>query len=151
MTHLFVLWLALFTAQATTPVTQPAAPPPDQTAPTEALSPNPSFSGLADPVSNLIPPKILYQPPPKFSEIARQQKITGIVTVSIIVDTEGNPKNVHVVKSIADTVGENQREAALTLDQAAVDAVKQYKFAPATKDGVPVAVYLNIQVSFGIH
>jgi len=151
MTHLFVLWLALFTAQATTPATQTAAPAPDQAAPAEPPNPNPSLSGLFDAVSDLIPPKILYQPPPKYSEIARQQKINGIVTLSLVVDTEGNTRNVKVIKSIADTVGENQRAAALTLDQAAVDAVKQYKFSPATKNGVPVAIYLNIQVNFELH
>jgi protein TonB len=151
MTHLFVLWLALFAAQATTPVTQPAAPAPDQAAPAEPLSPNPNFSGLYEASSDVTPPRILYQPEPQYSEIARQQKINGTVTVFLIVDTEGNPRNVKVIKSIADTVGENQRAAALTLDQAAVDAVKQYKFAPAAKDGVPVEVYLNVKVNFEIH
>ena len=130
MTHLFVLWLALFSAQPAQPV--PTSTTPNRTAQIEPPNPNPSFSGFADPVSDIIPPKLLYQPPPKYSEIARQQKISGIVTVSLIVDTEGNTRNVKVIKSIADTVGENQRAAALTLDQAAVDAVMQYQFSPAT-------------------
>jgi protein TonB len=144
MTPLLALWLALLAPLATAPATNNAAP-------AEPPSPNPSLSGLYEGSSDVIQPKILYAPKPQFSEAARQQKISGTVTVSLIVDTEGNPKNVHVIKSIADTVGENQREAALTLDQAAIDTVKQYKFAPATRDGVPVAVYLNVQVNFQLH
>jgi protein TonB len=124
--------------------------PPHQTTPAILPSLNPDASGIYVVGDGVTPPKVLSQPPPKFSEIARQQKISGIVTLSLIVDKEGNPVNVHVIKSIADTVGVSQREAALTLDQAAVDAVRQYKFSPATKNGVPVAVYLNVNVNFEI-
>ena len=98
------------------------------------------------------PPKALYQPEPKFSQLARKQKLSGVATVQLIVDTQGNPANVHIAKSIADTVGKNKKKqaAALSLDQAALDAVKQYKFAPATWHGKPVAVYLNVEVNFQI-
>ncbi len=41
--------------------------------------------------------------------------------------------------------------AAASLDQTAVDTVKQYKFKPAMKDGKPVAVYLNVEVDFQIY
>jgi protein TonB len=51
---------------------------------------------------------------------------------------------------MADTVDQKHREAALSLDQAALDAVKQYKFTPATLHGKPVAVYLNVEVNFQI-
>ncbi|HUD22871.1 MAG TPA: energy transducer TonB [Acidobacteriaceae bacterium] len=149
--HFFVLWLALFTAQATTPATQPTATAPSQAPPTESSNPNTNFSDLFDAVSDLIPPKILYQPPPKYSEIARQQKINGIATVSLIINVKGRPENVHITKSIADTVDPKQQAAALSLNQAVVDAVKKYKFSPAMKDGKPVAVYLNVEVNFEIH
>jgi len=96
-------------------------------------------------------PKILYQPEPQYTAIARQQRITGVVTVSIIVDAQGNTENVHIVKSIADTVDSKHRAAALTLDQAAIDTVKKYKFKPAMKDGKPVPVMLNVMVNFDIY
>jgi TonB family protein len=73
------------------------------------------------------------------------------VTVSFIVDAQGNTQNVRVVHSIADTVDSKHRDAALTLDQAAVDTVLKYKFTPAMLDGRPVAVYLNVKVNFQIH
>jgi len=177
MTHLFVLCFALFAAQATTPATpppseppaaqptqqptQPAQPPsptaptiatPDQAAPVEQPSPNPDVSVIHQIGGGVTPPKALSMPEPQFSIIARKQKVSGIATVQLIVDAQGNPANVHIVKSIADTVGNNKKKqaAALSLDQAAVDAVKLYKFAPATVHGKPVPVYLNVQVNFEI-
>ena len=166
MTHLVVLWLALFAAQAPTPATPPPSQPPatqpaqppapttpatDQAAPAKPPCRNPDASGNYNVGCGVIPPKILSHPPPKYSEIARQQKINGIVSLSFLVNAQGNPENVQVIKSIADTVGVSQRAAALTLDQAAVDAVRQYKFSPGTKNGVPVAVYLNVEVNFQIY
>ena len=61
------------------------------------------------------------------------------MTVNLIVDEKGNPKNVRVV-----------RGAGMGLDQKAVDAVKQYKFKAAMEGGRPVAVELNIEVNFQI-
>jgi protein TonB len=168
MTHLFVLWLALFAAQATTPVTpppsepptaQPAQPPasvtpttptPDQAAPANPPSPNPDVSVIHQVGGGVTPPKVLSMPEPQFSQLARKQKVSGVATVQLIVDAQGNPANVHITKSIADTVGKNKKKqaAALSLDQAALDAVKQYKFAPATLHGKPVAVYMNVEVNF---
>jgi protein TonB len=76
----------------------------------------------------------------------------GVVTVSIIIDAEGKPQNVHVVHSIADNLLDKYYQAAaLALDQAALDVVKKYKFAPAMKDGKPVPVYLNVEVNFRIY
>jgi len=115
----------------------------------EPSSPNSNISGMHQ--GGVAGPKILYQPEPQFSEIARQQKINGTVTVSFIVDAQGNTQNVRVVHSIADTVDSKHRDAALTLDQAAVDTVLKYKFTPAMLDGRPVAVYLNVKVNFQIH
>jgi len=43
-----------------------------------------------------------------------------------------------------------QRPAGLGLDEKAVDAVRQYRFKPATKDGRPVKVELSIEVRFEI-
>jgi protein TonB len=111
-------------------------------------SPNPDSSKTNQSGGKVTPPRIIYQPNPVFSMEAELQNITGVTVVQIIVNTEGKPENVHVTKSIADTVDSKHRAAALTLDQKAVDAVKQYRFKPAMQDGKPVAVYLNVNVNF---
>jgi len=160
MTHLFILWLALFAAQAPTPAAPSTQPPaaqpaqpasattPNQAAPAEPPSPNPDVSVIHQVGGGVTPPKALSIPEPSFTPLARKQRVSGIVTVQLIVDAQGNPQYVHVSKSLADSVDQKHREAALSLDQAALDAVKQYKFAPATIDGKPVAVYLNVEVNF---
>ena len=163
MPHLFVLWLALFAAQATTPATPPPSEPPaaqpaqqpapatpttDQAAPAKPPCRNPDASGNYHVGCGVSSPRPIYQSQPEYTDIARQQNINGIVTLSFLVDVQGNPQNVHVIKSIAGTVDTYRRAAALTLDQRAIDAVKQYKFKPAMKDGKPVAVILNVQVNF---
>jgi protein TonB len=110
-------------------------------------SPNPNASGL-QPIKGLKGPVCIYQPEPVFPKEARKVPISGVTTVSMIVSVEGVPENIHIAKSLADMVDQKYRAAALLLDQAALDAVKKYKFKPATKDGKPVAVYLNVEVNF---
>jgi len=63
----------------------------------------------------------------------------GVVTVSIIVDTNGRPQNVHVTRGVG-----------MGLDEKAMEAVRQYRFKPARENGKPVAVYLNVEVNFEI-
>jgi TonB family protein len=84
-------------------------------------------------------PILSYAPEPGYSPEAKAAKFEGVVMVSIIVDKNGIPQNVHVTRGVG-----------LGLDEKAVDAVKQYKFKPATENGKPVAVYLNVEVNFEI-
>jgi len=81
----------------------------------------------------------IYQPMPEFSEEARRAKFQGVVTVSLIVDAQGRPQNVHVARGVG-----------MGLDEKAIDAVEQYRFKPAKQNGKPVAAYLNVQISFDI-
>jgi len=85
------------------------------------------------------PPAVLFAPEPQFSEEARQAKVGGNVLVYLQVDENGNPKNVRVLRGVG-----------MGLDQKAVEAVKRYKFRPATQDGHPVTVEMNVQVNFQI-
>lgn len=63
--------------------------------------------------------------------------VTGTVQVTIWVDRNGNPSHVHVT-----------RGPSMGLDEKAVQAVRQYKYKPAMKDGKPVMVELNVEVKF---
>jgi TonB family protein len=58
----------------------------------------------------------------------------------MIVGTDGNPRDIKVVKSLGNA-----------LDEKAMNAVKTWKFEPATKDGVPVAVQIRIEVDFRLY
>ena len=84
-------------------------------------------------------PVVIFQVDPEFSEEARRAKFMGVVLVNLIVDPQGRPVNVHVLRGVG-----------MGLDGKAVDAVKQYKFKPAMENGKPVAVELNVEVNFQI-
>jgi protein TonB len=84
-------------------------------------------------------PVLLYQPEPEFSEEARKAKVAGDVIVSIQVDPTGRPIHVHIARGIG-----------MGLDEKALEAVRQYKFKPAMKDGKPVTVEMNVDVNFQI-
>ncbi len=137
------LLLALLPPQA-----NPSSPP-------QSSTPRP---GLTTPVQsdnhlpkNCSPPSISYQVEPEFTLEAKKAKVLGaIILVGLIVDVQGNPVNVHIAKSLASTVKKKQQAVALTLDQRAVDAVKQYRFKPAICNGRPVPVELNVEVNFQI-
>jgi TonB family protein len=85
------------------------------------------------------PPKVLFAPDPEFSEEARQQKFSGDVQVSLLVDEQGKPQGISI-----------ERPAGLGLDEKAVEAVSRYRFHPAMRNGVPVAFNLYIDVNFQI-
>lgn len=88
----------------------------------------------------IVAPKPLYQPEPEFSEASRKKKEQGNVNISLVVGTDGLPRDLKVTcSSLPDS------------NQNAIDAVKQWKFAPATQNGKPVAVAIAVEVSFHLY
>jgi TonB family protein len=85
-------------------------------------------------------PQLLYSPDPEFSDEARRAKYQGICLVGLIVDAQGNPQQIKIVRPLG-----------MGLDEKAIEAVKQYKFKPAMYKGKPVAVAINIEVNFRIY
>ena len=82
-------------------------------------------------------PEKVSAPQPQYTEIARKARIQGVVIVQAIIDKQGNVTNVKVLKGLP-----------MGLEEAAVDAIKQWKFKPATLNGRPVTVYYNLTVNF---
>ena len=88
-------------------------------------------------VGDVRPPEKLFAPQPQYTEIARKARISGVVIVQAIIDKQGNVTNIKVLKGLP-----------MGLEEAAVDAMKQWKFKPATLNGRPVTVYYNLTVNF---
>ena len=82
-------------------------------------------------------PVPITKPEPEYSEEARKAKYQGSVTLQIVVDEKGVPKDIRVVKKLG-----------LGLDEKAIEAVQKWRFKPGMKDGKPVAVIATIEVSF---
>jgi alkaline phosphatase D len=101
-----------------------------------------SFSSDTPPLQvggGVTPPVLLHQVEAEYSKEARKAKLSGVVLVGLILEKDGTPSHVHVVKGIGHGLDEN-----------AVEAIKQYKFKPSTLNGEPVRVEMNVQVDFRI-
>lgn len=85
----------------------------------------------------ITPPRVTKQVNPKYSDSKRGVRVTGLITIEVIVSSQGTPRNPRVIKGIDDEV-----------DRAAVEALKQWRFAPARKDNQPVAVRVVIEIDF---
>jgi TonB family protein len=86
------------------------------------------------------PPRRISGREPEFSEYARVGKFQGTMTVSLVVDPSGAARNVVIATPLG-----------LGLDEKAVEAVRAWKFEPATKDGQPVAVAIMVEVDFHLY
>ena len=97
-------------------------------------------------------PTLVYSVDAEFSDAARRKKINGTTVIALKVGTDGLPADIRVKKSMAEgIVKPKDRKAALSLDQKSVEAVRQYRFKPATYEGKPVPVAITIEVHIGIY
>jgi TonB family protein len=85
-------------------------------------------------------PTLIYSIDPEFSDEARKARYQGVVVVEVTVGVDGIARDPKVV-----------RQLGMGLDEKAVEAVKQYRFKPATKDGKPVPVRVPVEISFHIY
>jgi periplasmic protein TonB len=85
-------------------------------------------------------PRAIYTPDPEFTQEARQAKYQGTVLMWVIIGPDGRPRDVKISRSLG-----------MGLDQKAIEAVRRWRFEPALKDGVPVAVQVNIEVNFHLY
>lgn len=79
----------------------------------------------------------IYKPEPEYSEDARKAKFSGTVLLSVVIDANGNTRDIHVIRPLG-----------LGLDEKAIEAVSRWRFRPAAKGGHPVAVQAQIEVNF---
>lgn len=82
-------------------------------------------------------PTLVYKVEPEYSEEARKAKFQGTVVLQVVVDDQGRPTNLKVVRPLG-----------LGLDEKAIEAVQKWKFRPGYKDGKPVPVIATIEVNF---
>ena len=99
----------------------------------DVFLPNTSPNGVT-------PPRLIHNVTPEFSDEARRKKIQGMVTLTLVVGADGQPTDIQVVSPLGHG-----------LDEKAVDAVKQWRFQPAMKDGNPVAQKITTQVNFRLY
>jgi TonB family protein len=101
----------------------------------EGLEP-PAWAGAG--AKDVKPPTPIYKPEPPYPEIARRDKVLGIVVLWVAIDAQGRVSDVRL---LSDPLGHG-------LEESAVNTVRTWKFKPATRKGVPVSSRLMVETSF---
>jgi periplasmic protein TonB len=84
-------------------------------------------------------PRKLKHVAPVYPSVARVAKIQGTVILQCLINAQGRVDNVELLRGVP------------MLDEAAVEAVKQWVYTPTLVGGVPVAVVMTVTVSFVLH
>jgi TonB family protein len=105
---------------------------------------SPALGGTSGPVAGVFrvgggvsAPIPIYKIEAQYSEEARKAKFQGTLVLSIVVDEQGRPRDLKVVKPLG-----------LGLDEKAIEAVRKWRFSPGKLKGKPVAVQASVQVTF---
>jgi TonB family protein len=89
------------------------------------------------PGAGIDPPRLLREVKADYTDEARRRGISGEVLLEVVVRRDGSVGDVRV-----------RRGLDRGLDQRAIDAVRQWRFAPAKRHGAPVDVIVEIAVEF---
>ena len=81
-------------------------------------------------------PKKLKNVAPSYPDIAKQARVQGVVILECTISPQGKVTDVKVLRGIP------------LLDQAAIDAVRQWVYTPTLLNGVPVPVIMTVTVNF---
>jgi Ca-activated chloride channel family protein len=103
-------------------------------------TPPPSGPVLAG-VDTVVEPERLVYVKPVYPEIARKANIRTKVILQAVVRKDGSVGDVQVLQS---------GQPGLGFQEEAINAVRQWRYKPATRDGKPVEVYYTIRVDFGL-
>jgi TonB family protein len=86
-------------------------------------------------------PRVLYQVKPQYTAQAMRVKIQGEVLLECVVESDGTVGRIRVLRSLDSMFG---------LDQEAIKAARQWRFAPARLKGRPVAMRVTIGIAFAL-
>jgi protein TonB len=104
----------------------PEAPPPPPPPPSQPVRVG----------GNIKPPQKVKHVNPVYPPIAQSARVQGIVIIEATIGPSGAVQDARVLRSIP------------LLDQAALDAVRQWTFTPTLLNGVPVPVIMTVTVQF---
>ena len=82
-------------------------------------------------------PRPVYTPDPEYSDEARRTRVQGECVLWLVVGADGKPSDVRIAHSLDPG-----------LDEQSIEAIRTWRFEPATKNGQAVAVQINVETSF---
>jgi protein TonB len=93
--------------------------------------------GPFQPGNGIEPPQLVREVRPTYTDEARRRAVEGDVVLEIVVRRDGTVGSLRVLRSLG-----------AGLDQKAIEAVRQWRFGPARRQGVPVDVVVEVSVEF---
>jgi len=84
--------------------------------------------------------RLLSKPEPQYTEDARKNQITGTVVLKVVFQSNGSVSNIRTVSGLP-----------YGLTERAIAAARQIKFVPATKDGHPVSMWMQLEYNFNLY
>jgi TonB family protein len=109
--------------------------------------PTPERADIVRADKNMSAPILIHSVKPHWPKAAQKSNSPETVIVNCYIERDGTTSNVHAVP-VPDSSENDVNNSTKSLEDSAVEAVKHYKFKPATKDGQPVSVELNVNVIF---
>ncbi len=106
----------------------------------ENCGPGDGEGDLHYPTPEMVPPRVLERVTPHYPEMARKIRKTGRVLVKAVIDATGTVRNAEVIS----------RPLGFGLEDSALKAIYQWRFAPARLGDRPLAVYFNLTVEFSL-
>jgi TonB family protein len=107
------------------------------TAHTAAVADKPATNRIYKIGGDVTPPTLLNKVEPQYTKKAAKNKIQGMAVLSVVINADGQPQDIRVIRKLDPG-----------LDQKAIEAVRQWTFEPATRNGQPVAVQATVEVNF---
>ena len=95
--------------------------------------------GVYRPGNGVTLPRLIREVKPQYTSDAMRAKVQGMVLLECVVRPDGSVGDIQVVRSLDSTFG---------LDQEAINAARQWRFAPGTRMGEPVSVLVTIELTF---
>ena len=84
--------------------------------------------------------RLISKPEPQYTEDARKNQITGTVVLKVVFQSNGTVTNIRTVSGLP-----------YGLTERAIAAARQIKFVPATKDGHPVSMWMQLEYNFNLY
>jgi TonB family protein len=97
--------------------------------------------GIYRPGGGVTTPTVIREVRPTYTPEAMRAKIQGFVVLDVVVQRDGTPGEIRIVRSL-DPGG---------LDRQALVAVRGWRFSPGRLNGVPVDVLVTIELMFRVH
>jgi TonB family protein len=124
------------------PPVQKMFPSPKKLQPTTQLSTGSSVQNYGKPISGqtgggVSAPVPLITPEPEYPIEQRKARVGGICLISLIVDADGIPQNLRVVRGINEVLNEK-----------ALETVAKFRFKPAMKGKQPIPIMMSIEINF---